>query len=378
MKKINRLADEKIRIKSANVWMVELPMKKPFTTSFGSITRRPFLVVELVCDETGYGEAAVLPEPTYNGEDVETAKRMLSILLPKIVSSKVCYNDVKETMSAYKGHNIAKSAVDYAFWYAISKITDVPLLSMTNPSKDRFRVQESVPIGSLKLISDWVEGAYERGVRSIKLKIMPGHSWRIAKYVKENYDPEFISVDANASFDPRNKSHVEELHKVSEYVDEIEQPFRAKNLLAHARLSESVKPVISLDESIESLDDAIEYSELAGRKAVINIKPPRLGGLYSSWELAVEMARRGTECFMGGLLETSLGRGFNMAIATMKSVCDKYPADFSPASDFYKDDITKTSFEIENGIIRTPKSRTVPFEVDRGKLRQYGRIIASY
>ena len=378
MKNISGLADEKIQIRSSNVWMVELPMKKPFTTSFGSITRRPFLVVEMVCDETGYGEAAVLPEPTYNSEDVETAKRMLSILLPKIVSRKVCFNEVKEIMSAYKGHNIAKSAVDYAFWYAISKSMDVPLLSITDPSKDSFKVQESVPIGPLKLISSWVEGAYERGIKSIKLKIMPGHSWEIAKYVKEKYAPEFISVDANASFDPRNKQHVEELHKVSEYVDEIEQPFRAKNLLAHARLSESVEPVISLDESIENLDDAIEYGELAGNKAVINIKPPRLGGLYASWELAVEMERRGTGCFMGGLLETSLGRGFNMAIATMKGVCDRYPADFSPASDFYKDDITKKGFEIEKGIVRVPKSETVPFEVDMNKLKQYGRVIASY
>src|SRR5208337_2728006 len=104
MKKISNLVDEKIRIKSSNLWRVELPMKKPFTTSFAIITGRPFLVVQLISDETGYGEAAVLPEPTYTSEDVETARRMLSILLPKIVSKRrVCYNDVRETLSRYRG-----------------------------------------------------------------------------------------------------------------------------------------------------------------------------------------------------------------------------------------------------------------------------------
>jgi len=377
--RISNLAYEEIRIKSAKVWMVELPMKRPFTTGFGDIMRRQFLVVELQSGETGYGEAAVLPEPTYTDEDIETAKRILSLLLPKIVSKKkASYSEIKKIMADYKGNNIAKSAVDYAFWYALSKDKNFPLLSITSPSKGGFRVQESVPIGKPKIVSEWIEEAYQRGIKSIKLKIMPGHSWRIAKSVRENYNPVFLSADANASFDPRNNDHVKEILKVSEYVDEIEQPFRPKNLLTHAKISKEIRPVIALDESIENLDDAIEYSELAGKKAVINIKLPRLGGLYNSWELAREMVKRGTECFIGGMLETSLGRGFNMAVATMKGVCDKHPADFSPASDFYKDDITLSGFNIEHGMINVPKSNNMPFEVDKEKLKQYGQVIATY
>jgi O-succinylbenzoate synthase len=280
-------------------------------------------------------------------------------------------------MSKYRGNNMAKASIDYAFWYLLSKSLQFPLLSITTQAKKKFKVQESIPITTNEQISKWIEEAYSRSIKSIKIKIEPGHSWEAAKFVKETYAPNFISVDANGSFNPHNEKHVKELYETSDYVDEIEQPFRPKNLSAHAEFSKEITPVVSLDESIENTDDALEYCELSEAKGVINIKPPRLGGLYNSWELAVEMNKKKVDCFVGGLLETSLGRGFNMAVATMKGVCDKYTADFSPPSDFYKDDIVYKSFELKEGFVEVPESKDVPFEVDREKLEKYGKMIVS-
>lgn len=380
MRSIENLLDEKIRIERIDIHAVELPMKKPFRISVGEITRKPFLVVELVAEDArGYGEVAVLPEPVYTAEDIETAKRMLDLISPAVMAmGDVCYNDLLSIFSRYRGHNMAKAGMDYAFWYLLSKSLEFPLLSIASPNKKSFEVQESVPILPEEKISKWIEEAYSRGMKSIKIKIQPGHSWKIAKFVKESFSPRFISVDANGSFNPQDSKHLKELQKTAEYVDEIEQPFRPKNLFAHAKFSEEVGAVVSLDESVEGLDDAIEYAELSNDKGVINIKPPRVGGVYSSWQIAREMNDRKVDCFVGGLLETSLGREFNMAIAGMKGVCDKYTADFSPPSDFYRDDITERSFRIENGRIEIPESKDVPFEVDREKLRKYGRVAGSF
>ena len=379
MQTIENLLHEKVKIDGINIYALELPMKKPFRISVGEITRKPLLILEILSDgSSGYGEVAALPEPIYSAEDVETAKRMLTLLTPKLMKNgNVCYEDILSVLSQYRGHNMAKAAIDYAFWYLLSKKLDFPLLSITNPSKTTFEVQESVPILPKEKVSEWIEDAYSRGIKSIKIKIQPGHSWEIVKFVKDTLNPDFISVDANGSFNPRNSNHLIELNKTAEYVDEIEQPFRPKNLYAHVKFLNDINSVVSLDESIENLDDAIEYAELSNSKGVINIKPPRVGGLYNSWIMANEMRNVGVDCFVGGLLETSLGREFNMAIAGMKNVSEKYTSDFSPPSDFYKDDITYTSFDIKDGHVKIPESRNVPFEVDKQKLAKYEKPLSA-
>ncbi|MBI5223629.1 o-succinylbenzoate synthase [Candidatus Micrarchaeota archaeon] len=381
LEKITRFA---LPIDSAILWHVDLPMKKPFRISTGEVKSKPFLVVELISDGvSGFGEAAVLPEPFYNSEDPQIAHHVLDLLLKKLSNRSgagrlLSHSDLASLMNSFKGNFIAKSALDFAFFYLYAKLNELPLTKIAGSKKESIPVQESIGIGTEKEVSSYVESAYSRGIRSIKLKIMPGHSYKIAKFVRDSFSPKFISVDANASFNPRDPSHLSEIMKTSEFADEIEQPFFPKNLLSHAKLARDVSSIVSLDESIETLDDAFDIAELSDSKIAINIKPPRIGGFYNSILLVNEMKKLGVELFVGGLLETSLGRQFNLSIASMDAVCNKLTADCSPASDFYTMDLTKKSFDITNGRIFVDYKSPVPYEVDVSILKKYGKKLGSY
>jgi len=77
-----------MRIAKIAAYKLEIPMYSSYVTSFGTIDRKPTVVVEVETDDgiKGWGEAAALSLPVYNAETVDTC--MLAIknyLAPLII-----------------------------------------------------------------------------------------------------------------------------------------------------------------------------------------------------------------------------------------------------------------------------------------------------
>jgi len=135
----------------------------------------------------------------------------------------------------------------------------------------------------------------------------------------------------------------------------------------HGKFAKKVNASVSLDESIESLNDFLEAAEIFD--VVVNIKPPRMGGLYNSLILADEIHKRGLQAFIGGMLETTWGRIQNMIVASMPGVCEKFPGDFSPVSEFYEEDLASPPFKIKNGYIEVDTKAPFSFEFHKNLLK---------
>src|SRR5439155_24506612 len=131
----------------------------------------------------------------------------------------------------------------------------------------------------------------------------------------------------------------------------IEQPLHEEDLLEHAHLQSRLGTPICLDESIRSARDAAAAIEL-GACRVINIKPGRVGGVLEGRRIHDVAMERGVPVWIGGMLETGIGRSLNLALASMPGVT--MPGDTSASERYFHQDITDPFVLAADGTMAVP------------------------
>ena len=96
---------------------------------------------------------------------------------------------------------------------------------------------------------------------------------------------------------------------------------------------------------------------------MVNIKPPRLGGILPAIAVHDLCTARQVPAWCGGMLETGIGRGFNLALAALPGFT--LHSDMSPARMFYARDLVDPTFDIRpDGTIAVPDRPGNGFPVD--------------
>ena len=203
-----------------------------------------------------------------------------------------------------------------------------------------------------------VGGYLDKGYRRVKLKIKPGWDVEPVRAVRERFGDVPLQVDANTAYSLSDARHLAELDAFDLLL--IEQPLPEDQVLAHAELAKVVRTPICLDESITSTQAAADAIELGACK-IINIKPGRVGGYLEARRIHDLCAARGVPVWMGGMLETGLGRAGNVAMAAMANF--KLPGDTSASDRYYHRDITEP-FVLVDGRLRVPDGPGLGVHVD--------------
>jgi len=209
-----------------------------------------------------------------------------------------------------------------------------------------------------------VEGYLDQGYRRIKLKIKPGWDLEPVRAVRERFGDVPLQVDANTAYTLADARHLAELDSYDLLL--IEQPLPEEQVLAHAELAKIVRTPICLDESIVSTQAAEDAIEL-GACRIINIKPGRVGGYLEARRIHDLCMRSGVPVWMGGMLETGLGRAGNVAMAAMPNF--QLPGDTSASDRYYHRDITNP-FVLKDGRLDVPVGPGLGVEVDIAYLEE--------
>ena len=109
------------------------------------------------------------------------------------------------------------------------------------------------------------------------------------------------------------------------------------DLVDHAALQRQITTPVCLDESVTSAGKARKAIEL-GSCGWINIKPGRVGGLTNALEIHDLCMKAGVPCWVGGMLESSLGAHQCLALATLPNFT--YPNDIFPSETYYRNDLS--------------------------------------
>jgi O-succinylbenzoate synthase len=351
-----------VRLTGVEMRRIRLTLVAPFETSFGVQSERDILLVKAVTtDGEGWGECVAGEEPTYSSEYVDGAQHVLvHHLLPRLLDRPTLVAaDVAQLLRPVHGHHMAKAAIEMA-------VLDAELRARHESFGEYFgAVRSAVDCGVSVGIHDSIPGLLEtvgryldQGYRRIKLKIKPGWDLEPVRAVRERFGDVPLQVDANTAYSAADAAHLAELDAYDLLL--IEQPLPEEQVLAHAELARTVRTPICLDESITSAQAAEDAIRL-GACRIVNIKPGRVGGYLEARRVHDLCAAHGVPVWMGGMLETGIGRAGNVAMAAMANFT--LPGDTSASDRYYHRDITEP-FVLRNGRLDVPRDPGLGVELD--------------
>jgi o-succinylbenzoate synthase len=341
---------------------IRLSLVAPFETSFGVQTERDILLLKAITDAgEGWGECVAGEEPTYSSEYVDGAQQVLiEHLLPRLFAADdLPAASVAAVLRPVHGHQMAKAAIEMALLDAELRARGESFAHFFGADKDAVDCGVSVGIHrTLGELRTTVAGYVEQGYRRIKLKIKPGWDLEPVRAVRELVGDVPVQVDANTAYSLDHAEHLAQLDAFDLLL--IEQPLPEEQVLAHAQLARVVRTPICLDESITSAQTAADAIEL-GACRIVNIKPGRVGGYLEARRIHDLCAERGVPVWMGGMLETGIGRAGNVAMAAMPNFT--LPGDTSASDRYYRRDVTRP-FVLEDGRLRVPDGPGLGVDVD--------------
>jgi o-succinylbenzoate synthase len=332
---------------------VRMPLVAPFRTSFGTSTSRDVLLLRAVTtDAEGWGECVAMADPLYSSEYIGAATDVLTrFLIPALgaIEHLDAYA-VGPALAAYKGHRMAKAALEMAVLDAELRAAGRPLARELGAVRDRVPCGVSVGImASIGELLDAVAGYVAAGYARIKLKIEPGWDIEPVRAVRERFgDGLLLQVDANTAYTLADARHLARLDPFDLLL--VEQPLDEEDLLGHAALAKLIRTPICLDESITSARAAVAAISL-GACEIVNIKAGRVGGYLEARRIHDACAAHGVPVWCGGMLETGIGRAANVALAALPGFT--LPGDTSASDRFYRTDVT-APFVLEDGHLTVP------------------------
>jgi o-succinylbenzoate synthase len=323
---------------------VRLPLKRAFTTSFGSSTEKECVLVRAIGgDAEGWGECTAMERPAYSAEWNDGAWLVLrDVLGPAALAGKD---------PGVRGHPMARAALEVALTDLDLRRRGVSLAEHLGAVRDRVPCGVSVGLEDrTEELLALVEGFVKAGYRRVKLKIEPGRDLDVVRPVREAFPETPLSVDANAAYTEETADRLLPLDDFG--LEYVEQPLPEDDLLGHIRLQERMRTPLCLDESVTSAAVARTAIEL-GACRVINVKLGRVGGLKETLRIQDAAVAAGVPLWCGGMLETGIGRAANVVLAALPGFT--MPGDTSASDRYFEQDLTEPFVVDGDGTMAVPK-----------------------
>ncbi len=171
-------------------------------------------------------------------------------------------------------------------------------------------------------------------------------------------------VDANNAYTSADFDHLARFDDLGLMM--IEQPLAWDDVVQHAKLQRRLRTPICLDESITGRDRAADMIEL-GSGQIVNIKPGRVGGFGEARAIHDLCAQHDIPVWCGGMLESGIGRAYNVALASLPNF--RLPGDVSPSARYWERDVVTPEWTMDpKGMVAVPTKRPglgVTVDLDR-------------
>ncbi len=324
---------------------VVVPLVRAHHAAHGTEDQRDLVLVrvELAGGSVGWGECSALRRPTYTAEHTAGAWVVLrDELAPALLAGG---------LPAVVGHPMATAAVVEALTDAVLRVEGRSLaVELAGGASVPRSLDRCVVVGRSPAPADAVgaaTAAVTAGAAMVKLKVTPAAADLAAVAAVRAELPEVgLAVDFNGTATPEA---LEALCGLG--LAYVEQPAGADDLVRSAHLATVVDAPVALDESLTSagsLDAAVALR--AG--SVANVKPARCGGPHAAASLAARAASAGMGVFVGGMLETGVGRAVALAVAAQPSCT--LPTDLGPSAAYLADDLTEPVVLDDRGRVVVP------------------------
>ncbi|HEV2655490.1 MAG TPA: o-succinylbenzoate synthase [Ktedonobacteraceae bacterium] len=377
------------RIKSIHWYPYRIPLRSPFTTAHGSLSRREGAIMEVVTEDGLFGVGESTPLPEFVGDDLETVLAPLPTLAAQLRGKTLAEALALLTSSAELPATTV-CGLEGALLDAIGKQSGRSISALLSSSQDssvgtRFTasgasslaLRRGIPvnavIGALPLDAT-IARAQEliaAGFRCIKLKVGSDPDQEVARIaaVRRAIGPApHLRLDANEAwtFDLA----VTILSQLAECaLQYVEQPLPASDLEGMRRLRRVVPIPIAADESVFNLKSTRHVLAHAAADILI-LKPQLIGGLRAAQQVIREASGHGVRCVITSAIEAGVGvaGAVHLTAATPEVTLECGLATLS----LLEDDLLLTALAIQNGVLAVPTGPGLGVSLDRAALIRYG------
>src|SRR5579875_1694931 len=352
-----------MKIDSIILRELQMPLVKPFVTSFGKTANRRILLVELKAEGyTGWGECVAGEHPYFSEETIDTAWGIITRELAPVLAAADPEHGGRcpQIFSQVRGHRLAMAALENAVWDAEAEMKEIPLARLLGGVRAAIPCGVSIAIqSSLKEQLAEVEKELAAGYQRIKRKCKPGWDVKVFEAVRQRWPDILLSCDANSAYRLRDADHIAAFDAF--HLLMIEQPLWSDDFYFHSMLQKRLQTPICLDESIRNRRDALAAIEMESCR-IINIKVGRVGGLSEAIAVHNAAQERGVPVWCGGMLESGIGRSHNIALSSLDNFT--LPGDVSASKRYWREDIIEPEVEVApDGTITVPQTPGRGFEV---------------
>lgn len=363
-----------LTIKNVTLHPIALRLVSPFQTSFGTQHLRPAIIVRLeaASGAVGWGEVTADRNPGYSYETIFTAQHVLEDFLIPNMPGTLRSDEKWPWLTSVRGHPMAKHALISAMLTAVAAERGISLAKllqeMSGAASTKARVEVGISIGIQPHIDETlkvIEAALADGYGRIKLKIKPGRDVDDLRRAREAFPDAVIMADANSAYSLGDADLLRELDAFDLLM--IEQPLGYEDIHDHSLLD--LATPICLDESLHTLGD-VKLMHKIGAGQIVNLKPQRVGGLFEALAIHNFCAEQSIPLWVGGMLETAVGRAVSLALASLPAVT--LPSDLSATRRYYdpEEDIAVPPFELntEDSTVTVPTNPGLGVDVDMARL----------
>lgn len=237
------MGDAKLTIRDVTARAVLAPLKQPIRTAVGTIPSAPLVLIDVATEEGSSGHSYIFG---YTAAALAPLVRLIDEMAPELKGKSVAPVerrrdfDRRFRLLGWQGLvGMAVSGLDMAFWDAVARTLDRPLVELLGGSPAPLPAYDSYGIVDPKADEKAILASVEAGFRAIKIKIGDGDLEKdltVVAAVRAMIGPDVrLMVDYNQSLDP-----VEARRRIAGLADYdlhwVEEPVRAEDLHGHAQV----------------------------------------------------------------------------------------------------------------------------------------------
>lgn len=312
-----------MRIADVRLILADIPVKRPHTMSFTTLQAVNFVFVRMETDGglVGWGEAACLGGPTWSEESAESVAATIErYIAPWLVGRDATQVEAlrQEMARRIQGNPFARAAVEMALWDLNGRALGVPVHRLLGGKvRDRVPLSWSLAVADADAEVAEARALVARGHRIFKVKTAAhpvAHDVERVRRIREAVGPDVgLRIDANQGWD--RPTALRAIHALEPHgLDFVEQPLPRWDLEGMDHVARGVAVPIMADESCFSPHDALAIARLGG-VAILGLKLTKSAGLLGSMAIARIAEAAGMSCYVGCMIETSLGTAAYLHVA---------------------------------------------------------------
>ena len=293
-----------MKINSITAWLEKLPLTRPYTIAYKTITDTEIVFLEIRLENGLIGTGASNPFAEVVGESPsETLAHLRSGFLDCFIGKDIrIWNQLLDEAARHYQHLPGTlAAIDIALHDLFGQFLGIGVADIYGKKMDGLPTSVTIGIKDSAQMLEEARGYFDLGFRILKVKTgrdVEADIERVARLWESFSGKMIIRVDANQGYDLGGLEKFLQATRSMD-IELIEQPLAAGADRALSNLPWEDRKQLVADESLLDASSSLSLAELPHRYGVFNIKLMKAGGIREAKDIALIARHAGISLFWG-------------------------------------------------------------------------------